>query len=137
MPANLTGALWAASRRSRPRTKRRHPSTLANSYSGPSARRVVRFAGIALRPELHCKAKTRAAARSSLTHGPREQAGDVGLRPLAQQRLAVHHVIDAFIDIGRMIAHTLEILGAKQQMNPEGNGDGIFHHLNQHLPDHP
>jgi hypothetical protein len=36
-----------------------------------------------------------------------------------------------FGDIGRMIAHTLEIFGAKHQVSAEGGGDGVFRHVDE------
>jgi hypothetical protein len=55
------------------------------------------------------------SARNSLgpTHGDGERAGEIRLGPLSQERLTLHHVMHGFGDIGRMIAHTLEIFGAK------------------------
>src|SRR5258708_3813362 len=50
---------------------------------------------------------------SGPTHGDGERAGEIRLRPLFQERLALHHVVHGLGDIGRMIAHALEIFGAK------------------------
>jgi uncharacterized membrane protein len=36
-----------------------------------------------------------------------------------------------FRDIGRMIAHALEILRAKHQVSAEGRRDRVFHHANE------
>jgi hypothetical protein len=44
---------------------------------------------------------------------------DIRLWPLAQESPPFHDVIDGLGNIGRMIAHALEVLGAEQEMNAE------------------
>src|SRR5437870_274087 len=66
-------------------------------------------------------------------HGHGQHAGEIRFWPLPQKRLALHHVVNGFGDIGRVIAHALEILCTKHQVRAEGHGDGFFHHIREKL----
>src|ERR1700756_1377140 len=52
-------------------------------------------------------------------HGHGQHAGEIRFWPLPQERLALHHVVNGFGDIGRVIAHALEILCTKHQVAPK------------------
>ena len=64
-------------------------------------------------------------------HG--EHAGEICFGSLSQKRLALHHVVNGFGDIGRMIAHALKILRTKHQVSAEGHCDGPFRHVREKL----
>ena len=56
----------------------------------------------------------------------RHSARRVDLRTLVGEGVALDHVIDRLGDIGRVIVHALDVLGAKQKMDAEGHGAGIY-----------
>src|SRR5262249_50803530 len=64
-------------------------------------------------------------------HG--QHAGEIRFWSLSQERLALHHVVNGFGDIGRVIAHALKILCAKHQVRAKGHRDGLFHHISEKL----
>ena len=47
------------------------------------------------------------------------KAGGVALRPLVGDRAALDHEIDGLGDVGGMVAHALDVLGAEHQMDAE------------------
>ncbi len=59
------------------------------------------------------------------------EAGHVLLGPFIFQLGARGSEIDALGDVGYQIAHTLDILGHKQQMSRRGDVARVFHHVGQ------
>jgi hypothetical protein len=54
-------------------------------------------------------------------------------RALVPQRAPLHDVIYDFGDVGRMIAHPLDILDVEQQMRAKGDAARILHHVSEEL----
>src|SRR5690606_19869691 len=55
----------------------------------------------------------------------------VFLGPLSRHLQAGHDVINGLRDVGRVIADTLDLLGAARKMRAGGNIARIFHHVGQ------
>ena len=81
----------------------------------------------------HQEAAKHHDACSCPPHRHGQHAGEIRFWSLSQERLALHHVVNGFGDIGRMIAHALKILRTKHQVRAEGHRDGVFHHISEKL----
>ena len=69
----------------------------------------------------------------------RAQRGDrrgVALRPLVGDRPALDDVVHRLGDVGGVVAHALDVLGAEQQMDAERDVARIFHHIGEQLAEH-
>src|ERR1700738_5445255 len=55
----------------------------------------------------------------------------VALRPLFGERASLDDVVDGLGDVGGVIAHPLDILGAEQKMRAEGDIARVFHHVGE------
>src|SRR5262245_16795296 len=64
-----------------------------------------------------------------------DHAGGIRLGALSQARASIHHVVDGLRHIGRMVAHTLEVLRAKQEVNAGRDDRGLIHHVGEKLPE--
>src|SRR5262249_50467541 len=59
--------------------------------------------------------------------------GSVPLGTLLGERTPFHHVVDGFSDVGRMVAHALDVLGAEQQMDAVADVARVLHHVGEEL----
>src|SRR6202035_5056875 len=67
--------------------------------------------------------RTRSIPERNVRHG-----GVVALRALVRQRAAFDHVVDGLGDVGRMVAHALDVLGAEQEMDAVADVARVLHH---------
>src|SRR6476660_10435034 len=70
---------------------------------------------------------------------PRAQRGDgrrIAFRALIGNRVSLDDIVDRLRDIGRMVAHALDVLGAEHQMDAEGDIARIFHHVGEQLAEY-
>ena len=62
---------------------------------------------------------TGAGAWSRPPHRHGQHAGEIRFWSLAQERLALHHIVNGFGDIGRVIAHALEFFAQNIRCAPK------------------
>src|SRR5262245_65327044 len=60
----------------------------------------------------------------------------VALWPLISDWMSLDNEMHRLRDVGGVVAHALDVLGAEHQMNAESNVAGVFHHVGEQFAEH-